>query len=275
MSLTMKTFTGSSLRLRRGCCARRPRGTRRCRSTWASAGRSPRVAPSSTLKRPRVRAVGDAEQSLGAALREPARPRAHQVGVVGARAADELGPRAHRRAIRCGVLQEHLRTSARAAARTSARRTRRRPMSRVADELRDALLERMLGRAVRVQRPAVRAARGEHARVLAGAVVAELPVRAALLRRRSRGRRPSPRRVRAACAPRRAARARPGATRTRSRARRRRGRRRPRAAGSPGSASATSGRNSDDVVAVGVAVGRARRGRGGRPRRRLRAARLP
>ena len=56
------------------------------------------------------------------------------------------------------------------------------PIAPRRDQLGDPLLQRVRGIAVGMQRPAVRAAGGEHAGVLAGAVVAELAVGASRLR---------------------------------------------------------------------------------------------
>ncbi len=106
MSLTMKTFTGSSLRPRRASCARGTVRNASTPSTWPIAGRSPRVAPSATLNaQPTPSGRERAEQPFGAALRDPARQREHQLGVVGAaRRRSARAARASRRAIRGGIV---------------------------------------------------------------------------------------------------------------------------------------------------------------------------
>ena len=152
-------------------------------STWPIAGRSARVDPSSTLNAQATPSGSSAvRRPSGAALRHPAGQRAHQVGVVRA-SARRRAPGA--RASRLRSVPGSWRTappSRRAAVRRSARRSRRRrrragPTSSATrccsgcDEL-----------AIRVERPAVCAAGGEHPGVLARAVVPERAVRAAVLR---------------------------------------------------------------------------------------------
>ena len=105
---------------------------------------------------------------------------------------------------------------------------------------RGCALQRMPGQPVALERPAVRRGTPRASPRACRSSCGRASPRAAPPAGRSRGRRRSRPRGRAACAPRRAAPARPGARSTRSRARRRRGRRRPRRAGSPGSASPTS-----------------------------------
>ena len=243
--------------------------------TWASAGRERAVAPSSTLKRPRVGAVRDAESPSAPPLANQPGPRAHQLGVGGAacRRRARAAPPSPRGSAAASAGTP--RTSARAAARTSARRSRRSPISASPTSAATRCWSGWSSDAVGMKRPAVRAAGREHARRACRSSCGRASRPAALPAGRSRGRRPSRLRARAACAPRRAARARPDATRTRSRARRRRGRRSPRASGiawtgferraeeSSGSRRRTRRRQSSA------------RGRGAPPRPHRLAARLP
>ena len=124
-----------------------------------------------------------AEETFCAALGDPPVAEAHQVGIdrVG-RTAHELRPRAHRVADSLRRVREQVRGLG------EARREGRDPAAVdrdvdvvPAEQLCDPLLQRMRAIAVRMERPAVRATRREHPRVLPGAVVPELAVGPALL----------------------------------------------------------------------------------------------
>ena len=147
-----------------------------------SAGRSARGLPSSTLSAtPVAVGRGRADQALGAALGDPAGALPHQRGVVARRRrrrapAARASPRDPR-----PRPQQHARPRERHRVGRDAAAVDRAPERRRA-ELADPALQRVLGEPVAARRPAVRAAGGEHARVLARAVVAELPLRPALLR---------------------------------------------------------------------------------------------
>ena len=186
MSQTMKTFMAPRLlrrRFRRDCSATASPRARRSRARARAPGRS----RGTRRPRPSTRCHGRRRAQRRTALRRrpsrssPSRRRIRSVSTGVARAADELGPRAHRGADPRRRARQQRSGAARASSRTSAHRSRRSRRLAVAEQLGDPLLQRMRGVAIRMQRPVVRPARGEHARVLAGAVVAELPVGTALL----------------------------------------------------------------------------------------------
>ena len=151
-------------------------------STWPIAGRSARVDPSSALN-------AQATPSGPSAVRRPSAPRfAIQPGSARIRSVSSapLPPTSSgcsriAAAIGSGVVANS------AAIPESVSRERRHAAAVDgdvcrADELGDPLLQRMRELAIRVERPAVCAAGGQHPRVLARAVVPERAVGAAVLR---------------------------------------------------------------------------------------------
>ena len=244
-------------------------------SSRPSAGPIARYAPSSALRampRPSSAAAQKSPSAPPFAIHPPRRIRSVSTAPLEPPTSSGLACIARR--MRCGVRV----SSAAAWLRVTANVGTPQPSTPTAvraDQLGDPLLQRMARVAVRVERPPVSAAGGEHACMLAGAVVAELPVGSALLqpvlevvdRRRRRGRAP--------CARRRAGRARRGARHTRSPARRRRGRRSPRETESPGSASTTSAGSTRARDRRSSRRRWSRRGRGAPPRRPRRASPEP
>ena len=174
----------------------------------------PRLLPSSIftpIPQP-VLDEPDAEDRLGAALGEqtvPKRLHQHRVQPPGPRHQDRVGPhgpgqtphrlgppRRHPRGVgepreREGNLADR-HPERRDAAAVRAEDHRRAGNTRaLADDPCDLLLQRMVRRAVRLDRPPMRAARGEHAGVFARAVVVDAP---SARGPRARARRPGPRR---------------------------------------------------------------------------------
>ena len=154
-------------------------------------------SPSSTFSATPTPSGGrDADQPLGAALRDPARPQAHQVGVGrAALVADQPGVRGHRGDDPCAALDPR---EARERVRHPLERHPEREHAAAVDRGRDLVARRARRAAatsssssccigcvrqpVALDRPAAGAADGEEAGVLAGAVVREEARPAALLR---------------------------------------------------------------------------------------------
>src|ERR1051325_8716396 len=136
---------------------------------------------------------GRAQRALGSAFRDPPGNRSHQLRVGAAVAADELRTRPHRgrdpRAAvelleareRTGGAFQRQREANDPAAVRSGRDVLRLELGRRGDLRVKGLLQRVIGMAVALHRPAVRAADRDHRRMLAGAVVVDLLGRAAVL----------------------------------------------------------------------------------------------
>ena len=152
-------------------------------SNRPSAGPIARYAPSSTLRAMPAAVVGRrAEEPFGApfAIQPPRRISSVSRAPLGA--ADQLGPRPHRNSDSLGVRVSRAAARLRVVAKVGTPQPSTPTVPCGSTRSGDLLLQRMGRVAVGMQRPAVCAARGEHPRVLARAVVAKLPVGPALLR---------------------------------------------------------------------------------------------